>query len=244
MPKLNQILAIEKQTKANAYGELTRLHQLTQKTPLLSGLSRSYQPLDDEGEKFPPENHKLQLRLSTAINALTKALTPLMDITLQRDVANTEAKADIVVDGKVLLAQVPATYLLWLEKQLVDLGTFITKLPGLPPDEDWTYDDQQDCYRSNPVVTAKAKKIPKPFVKAEATKEHPAQVEVVHEDVLQGYWTTIKYCGGLPEHTLRLMRERCEKLLAAVRFAREQANLVEVRPAKAGEALLDYLFAP
>lgn len=242
MPKLNQILAIEKQTKTNAYGEFTALHQNAQKSQLLSGISRTYKSVDEDGERFPNEEHGVQIRLADVIAQSKKILVPWWDITLQRDQANTEAKSDVVVDGTALLRDVPATYLLWLEKQLNDLHTFITKLPHLPPDEVWTFDDQQDCYRSRDVETAKTKKIPKPFVKAEATKEHPAQVEVVHEDVVQGYWTTVKFSGALPQRQIRDMRERCEKLLAAVKFAREQANLTEVPKVHAGEAVLSYLF--
>lgn len=36
--------------------------------------------------------------------------------------------------------------------------------------------------------------------------------------------------------------ERVEKLQQAVKFAREEANAVEVEEMKAGEALLGYLF--
>lgn len=40
--------------------------------------------------------------------------------------------------------------------------------------------------------------VPRNHVKAEATDKHPAQVEVYHEDVPVGYWTTVKFSGALP----------------------------------------------
>lgn len=243
MPKLNQILAIEKQTKQNAHKQVTEVYQKLQKPALTAGLTRTYSPVDDDGEKFPPEKQNIQLRVPEALADVSAFLSPLFDITLQRDSANCSALADVVVDGQKILEQVPATYLLWLEKQLVDIHTIVCVLPTLPSDSSWTYDDGQGSYRSESIERAKTKKIPKPFVKAEATKEHPAQVDVVHEDVVTGYWKQVAFSGALPHDRARLLRDRVEKLLAAVKFAREQANLVEVAPVKAGDAVFSYLFA-
>lgn len=242
MTRLNQILAIEKQTKTKAHEEITRMHHNLQKLQLLSGISRTYEPLTEDGEKFPPERNLVQLRAQETIADMRKVMTPLYDITLQRDVANTEAKADVVVDGKTILKDIPATYLLWLEKQVTDMITFAGKLPALPQDDSWSFDEKTDCYRSDPTQTAKTKKIPKPFIKAEATKEHPAQVDVVHEDVVQGYWTTQKFSGALKATDIRQMKERAEELLKAIKFAREQANTVEIKKVQAGESVLNYIF--
>lgn len=243
MPKLNQILAIEKQTKQNSHKQVTEVYQKLQKPALTVGLTRTYSPVDDDGEKFPPEEQKIQLRVSEALVDVSSFLTPLFDVTLQRDAANCSALADVVVDNQKVLEQVPATYLIWLEKQLVDIHTIICVLPTLPSDSSWNYDDGQGCYRSEAIERAKTKKIPKPFIKAEATKEHPAQVDVVHEDVVTGYWKQVAFSGALPRDRVRLLRDRVEKLLAAVKFAREQANLVEAPPVKAGEAVFGYLFS-
>lgn len=243
MAKLNQILAIEKQTKQSAYEQVTGIHQMTQKDQLLQGISRTYKPLTEEGEKFPAENNAVQVRVEQSLKAVATALTPLFDVTLTRDTANCSAKSDVVVDGKVLLKSVPATYLLWLEKQLVDLHTIIVKLPTLPQSDTWKYSDQQECFATDAVETAKTKKIPSAFVKAPATEHHPAQVDVVHDDRVQGYWSTIKYSGALPRERAQLLRDRIEKLMAAVKFAREEANSTEAAKQFAGEQVFDFLFA-
>lgn len=242
MPKLNQILAIEKQTKQNAHKQVTEIYQKLQKPQLTVGLSRTYSPVDDDGERFPDEGQVVQLRVPDALKDVASFLSPLFDVTMSRDVANCTARTDVVVDGSKILEDIPATYLLWLEKQLVDIHTVVCTLPTLPQDANWTFDDGQDCYRSDPVERAKTKKIPKPFVKAEATKEHPAQVEVVHEDVVTGYWKQFAFSGAIPRKRQQELRARVEKLLAAVKFAREQANLVEAPKCVAGEAVFGYLF--
>lgn len=243
MPKLCQILAIEQQTKKNSAEQITEVYQLLQKDPLLAGISRTYKPLAEDGERFPAESNQVQLRVPHALDRVAGVMTPLYDIVAIRDQANSSARANVEVDGVTVLKDVPAVTLLFLEKQLTDLHTVICKLPELPQTETWTFDANADCYTTAPVETAKSKKIAKPFVKYEATKEHPAQVDVVTEDVLVGYWTTVKFSGALPKDRKRELRERCEKLLGAVKFAREQANQVDAPKVSLGKEVFSFLFA-
>lgn len=242
MPKLNQLLAIEKQTKENTRKQLTALYQQLQKTTLTVGLTRLYSPIDDEGEKFPDEVSQVQIRVPEVLQEVSRLSADLFNVTFCRDLANCEAKADIEIDGQVILADVPATYLLWLEKQLTDIHTVVVALPTLSADHTWEFDENQNCYRSESSERAKTKKVPKPFVKAEATKEHPAQVDVVHDDVVTGYWQQTSYSGALPRKEAQALRERVEKLLAATKMAREKANLVDAPKMVASKAIFEYLF--
>ena len=241
--KLNQIIAIEKGVKSSSFGELTEAHHLLQKPSLLAGISRTYQPKDEEGEAFPPEFTRVQASAETVIKDTAQILTKLFDVTAAKDWANCQARADIVVDGRTLAADVPATYLLFLEKQLVDLHTFVKKLPTLDPSETWTYDASSDSYVTEPIQTAKTKKIPRNHVKAEATEKHPAQVDVYMEDVVVGYWKTIKFSGALPASRVKDLLDRVDKLQQAVKFAREEANSVEAPDRKVGQSVFSYLFS-
>lgn len=247
MPKQNQILAIEKSVKQHAEKDLTKYHHGLQKGELLSGISRVYKPLDDDGERFPAETQKVQIRVPEVIKHTEEILSEMFDVVATKDWTNCKATSDVVVDRGtehevVLVKNAPATYLLWLEKQLNDLYTFVSKLPTLPASEKWEWDEQQNCYRSESFETAKKKKIPRAFVKYEATKEHPAQVETVMEDVLQGYWKITNYSGALPAQKVQEMKSRVEKLQKAVKFAREQANSVDAEQVKVAEKVLGYLF--
>jgi hypothetical protein len=149
----------------------------------------------------------------------------------------------VVVDGTVLLAQVPATYLLFLEKQLVDLYTFVKKLPVLDASESWVFDPSADCWATEPISTLKTKKIPRNHVKAVATDKHPAQVEVYYEDVAIGNWRTVKFSGALPARRVNELVNRVEKLQEAVKFAREEANNRDVTERKVGASVFHYLFS-
>jgi hypothetical protein len=242
MAKLNQIIAVEKSVKARAQSEITEAYQQLQKPALLAGLARTYRPKDEEGERLPPESTRVQLRTEETFKKVSAALTELLDVTLTKDLANCEARADVTVDGQVLIARAPVTYLLFLEKQLVDLHTFIKKLPVLDASESWVYDAAQDCFATEPVETLRTRKVPRNHVKAEATEKHPAQVEVYYEDITVGFWRTVKFSGALPARRVAELLERVEKLQRAVKFAREEANGYEVKNQKVGEALFSFLF--
>src|SRR5439155_26486740 len=155
---------------------------------------------------------------------------------------NCTARADVVLDGQPLLTQVPVTYLLFLEKQLVDLHTFVRKLPVLDAADSWTYDASADCWATEPVQTGKTKKVPRNHVKAEASEKHPAQVEMYYEDVVVGHWKTVKFSGALPARRVNELLERVEKLQQAVKFAREEANGVDVTDQEVGDRVFRYLF--
>lgn len=241
MAKLNQIIAVEKSIKSRSFQELTEAHHALQKQALLSGISRTYRPKDEEGEQFPPESTRVQVKAEEVIRRTADILTRLFDVTATKDYANCRAKADVVVNGGVLLKDVPVTYLLFLEKQLTDLHTFIKKLPVLDPAESWSFDPAADCFATEPIQTVKTKKIPRNHVKAEATEKHPAQVEVYYEDVVVGYWKTIKFSGALPQKRVHELLSRVEKLQQAVKFAREEANSTEVEEQKVGEKIFQYL---
>lgn len=242
MAKLNQIIAVEKSVKSKSFAELTEAHHAVQKPSLLSGISRVYQPKDEEGEQLPPESTRVQIRTEEILRDMGATITRLLDVTATKDWANCAARANVEVDGQTLLADVPVTYLLFLEKQLTDLHTFIKKLPVLDAAESWTFDNSADCWRTDPVRTIRTKKVPRNHVKAEATEHHPAQVEVYYEDVPVGYWSTTKFSGALPAKRVNELTDRVEKLQAAVKFAREEANSAEVTDKHVGDAVFGYLF--
>ncbi|MFC9955018.1 hypothetical protein ACFVIN_32150 [Streptomyces prasinus] len=242
MTKLNQIIAVEKGVKSKAVQDVNGAHQKVQKPALLSGISRTYQPKDEEGEQLPPESTRVQVQGEDVLREMAASLTRLFDVTATKDWANCAARADVVVEGRTVLAEVPVSYLLFLEKQLTDLHAFVRKLPTLDAAESWSHDPSTDWWKTDPVRTIRTKKVPRNHVKAEATEKHPAQVEVYYEDVPIGYWTTVKFSGALPARRLNELVERIEKLQQAVKFAREEANGTEVTDQRVGDAVFGYLF--
>ena len=242
MARLNQIIAIEKGLKSKSVQELSEAQKAIAKPALLSGISRTYRPKDEDGEQLQPESKRVQVKAEEIIRKTTAILTKLFDITATKDWTNCNARADVVVDDRTLLTQVPVSYLLFLEKQLADLYNFIKKLPVLDAAETWTFDPSADCWATEAIQTLKTFKLPRNHVKAEATEHHPAQVEVYYEDVTVGYWRTVKFSGSLPAQRINELLQRVEKLQQAVKFAREEANNAEVEQQEVGERIFQYIF--
>lgn len=243
MPKLNQIVALAGGTKSRAQAAMTAVHHKLQKPALLAGISRNYQPKDDDGDKLPSESVRVQITVADALDDVRDALIEMFDVVATQDSANCEADADVVVDGQTILKGIPATTLIFLEKQLTDMHTLFEKLPTLDPAEEWSYRDDVGSFATVAQQTTRTKKIPKAFEASPATKEHPAQVQVFQEDVIAGYWTQVKFSGAIPEARRKTLLERIVKLISAVKSAREDANGIEVVSVKIGESVFDYLLS-
>ena len=245
--KLNQILAIEKGLKSHGYGDFTKMHQGIQKEAAISGIARTYEVQNEGDVVLPSESTQVQVRVKDVMKDVQIKLTELFDVVATKDFSNCNAKADIVIDADsdkpyTLIKDVPVSYLLWVEKQLNDIYTFVKGFPVLAQTEQWTWNENQNCYSSVPAKTKVTKKISRPFVKYEATKEHPAQVDVVIEDEIVGFWTTIKFSSALPAKEVEAMKNKVQQLQKAVKFAREQANSIEVTQMKLGERILGFVF--
>lgn len=243
MVKLNQIVAVVNGKKTEAQKALTEVHRKCGQAELFNGINRTYKPLNDDGETFPDENKEVQYSTEQALLDCKEILTGLFDVVATQDYANGSAVADITVDGKIILQNVPVTYLLFLEKQLVDVNTFVSKLPVLDPAETWDKDQNKDVFVSKSYETNKTKKTLQHKVLYEATKEHPANVEKWTEDVVVGRYATKKFSGAMPARERKLMLEKVRKLQDAVKFARETANSLEIQQIKIGDNIFNYLLS-
>lgn len=242
MRKLNQVLAIEKGIKNRVTSRVTQLRNACQKSGLFNGFSKEFRPKEEGGETFPPERHDVQFRTGRVQAEVQKHLVELFDITASKDYANCEARANVEADGTVLLENVPVTYLLFLEKQLEHLGTVIDSLPTLDTAVRWKRDEATGQYVSDEQVTHRTAKVQRPITLAPATKEHPAQTQLVTEDQVIGHWHQRMYSGAMPVEEKEKLQERVVHLQEAVKQAREEANSAEAPPVQVGAKVLNYIF--
>lgn len=238
--RLNQIIAVEKSIKQKATEMLTALYKGVQHAALFEGFVKKYRPLQEGGEQYPPETKRVQLKATEVVRDALAALHELFDVTLVKDTGNTVAKADVVVDGVTLMKDVPASYLLFLEKQLTDLHTLVSKMPLLDNAEEWEFDKNAEVWKAAPTTTVRTKKIQKPLVLYPATDKHPAQTQLITEDETVGHWDMVKFSGAMSLPEGRAMVLRIERLKQAVKFAREQANEAPVQEVNT-QALFDWL---
>jgi hypothetical protein len=242
MARLNQIIAVVNGKKAQAKKVEETVYHNAQKAAMFEGIARTYSPLDDDGETFPKEVKYVQYRANDALSAVRASVSELLDATATQDWSNCKAVADIVVNGKVVLEKVPVTHLLFLEKQVMNLHTIVSKLPTLDPAEKWTFDKDLNCSVTESHETNKTKKVMRNHVKAEATDKHPAQVETYTEDVKVGEWSTVKYSGAMPASEKNALLARITGLQEALKISREEANQLEITPVKVGDRLFSHIF--
>ncbi len=243
MPKQHEILAVGLGKKAEAERVMTDAYHLIKKEELFDGFRKTYRPLDEvTGEKLASEVKNAQHRLPEVVSTVAKKLVELFDVTLTMDVGNQIAKAAVDVEGGPKFADIPVPTLLFLEKQLENLKTFVQTLPTPDAAEVWHQDVNQGLLATHPTDSHRTKKTQRAIVRYPATVEHPAQTEMISEDVLAGYWTTIKYTSRVPANVKAKMLERVVQLQDAVKVARERANSVEVTRRKVGDDMLAFVF--
>ncbi len=241
MTKQHEIVAIEADFKKRSKQEQTEVYKWIQKSDQYFGLNREYQAFEDDGERLPPEHKKIQRELLDDTQAFDDLSVRLLDLIATKDVTNTKAFADLVVDGEVLVERVPVTTLLSIEKELHHVRAFYGALPTLPLDTPWTKDEASGHYVSPEVETVRTKKEQIPIVLYDATKEHPAQTQLITKDVNAGVWRTRKTSTAIPEPSKRKLLARIDKLIDATKQARERANQTDVDDKKIGAAIFGYI---
>jgi hypothetical protein len=243
MAKLNQIIAIEKGIKAKSYQSLTDFNKLVQKPDLFNGVNKVYEKKDDASEDLPSEKKKVQYTVGEVLKNVERSLAELIRVTARKDYTNTTALADVKIDGKVLVSGAPVSFLLFLEKTLTDVRTFVNNLPILDESETWSYDEKAGLFTTEATKTHRTKKVQKPIVLYPATAEHPAQTQLITEDVIAGYWNQKKQSGAIPKTQKAKFIERVDVLLNAVKEARESANTTEENKSpEIADAVFDFVF--
>jgi hypothetical protein len=245
--KLATILGLLDAAKREAHETASRLYKLVQKPDLFAGHRRSYEPLTQDQDEVvvanvvPVEQKKVQLDAETLLKQVAGAWARFYDLQHTMDAADQGASADVVVDGAVLMSNVPVTTLLFLEKRLDDLRAFVAKLPVLDSSKDWSESDVPNVFRSDPVSTATTKKIRRHKVTVQPTQHQPAQVDIWNDDVPIGAWTRVEFSGGVTARRYAELMTRVDALRYAVKIAREEANRVDAPDRTGAERVFRYV---
>ncbi|TGO03524.1 hypothetical protein PN36_05170 [Candidatus Thiomargarita nelsonii] len=254
-PLLHEILAIEQEYKANAERARNQsIETFRSKQKHFTGMRRTFRPFavdeqmgDEGGERLEAET-RLVKTVAEELEQMLKSVSEAVDLGYQIDQANTRAKADIVIDDDVIAKDVPATFLLQLEKRLREIRAVLKEIPCFDPVRLWSLDpgaDKKYVLRAEPVTTIRKQRTKKYNVMYEATKEHPAQVDIVEIEEPIGEIRSYEWTGMLSPGSKTAILEQLEKLLSAVKTARSRANIVVVdNEKKIARKLFNYLLKP
>lgn len=249
MPKLHEVVAIEGglQTVArDANNEAIKT--FGKKDEHFIGRVRAISHFAEEDTKLDTvEESELVTTVPDKLLYLKWPNVRALDAYLQKESANQEAKADIEIDGHTLVAGVPATVLLGLETKLVEFRKVIEVIPTLAPGQDWQEDFTKRAqggvyYGQHEDVTFRTKRILKPIIMAPATKEHPAQVQAVQEDTPVAKIITRHWSGMMSSADKSQLLERADRLIRAVKRARQRANMTEAPKKHIGQDLIEFIF--
>ena len=124
----------------------------------------------------------------------------------------------------------------------------IAAIPTLDPAKGFKPDPDQgaDIFVAREVTKPRTRKGKKLYIKYEATEKHPAQTELIDEDIPVGTTTDQEWSSLITPAKKAELLEKAEILSRAVSRARAKANehAIEVKELKIGETLLDFVFKP
>jgi hypothetical protein len=242
MTRQCEIVAVASGIKSRTQKNVTELYKLLQRD-VFGGLSRTYTPKMDDGDQYPAEHKKLEATVKPIVIRASTEWERLIDVIVTQDTGNSLASANIEIDGKVLAENVPAVTLIFLEKHFQDIRSFVGRLPTLDPTKHWEFSEDADAYTASR-ESVKTKKTIKHKVVVQPTDKHPAQVVTDTIDEVEGTWKITEFSGAIPETKKRETIEQVDKLLDAIKIAREKANATEIKQIKVAKGMLDFVFQP
>lgn len=250
MSKLHELLAVN--TNLENQGNKTRAELMTTFDKKRHHFGEKLVTFKSNAEGATPvteEQSDIQTTVHKELEWISGILTKTIDVGHQIDVANTQAKADIVTeDGTAIAKDVPATSLLQLEKQIQKVHELLVTIPTLDPAKGFAQDTSREkgIYKAREVTKNRTRKEQRPLVLYPATDKHPAQTQLVTEDVPVGTILEQEWSALLTPATKGDLLERTEILLRAVKKARARANEldIDVTTQRIGKTIFDYLFAP
>lgn len=252
-PELHELLAV----RTTLADETKRIHA---ETAELLGKPQAFR------ESIKKYDHLIELDSAAAKEALeaSKTTTSLMTTTvlerlkydaghlarymtlrLQIDEGNRDAKADLIVDGEVLMQDLPALFLQPLEQWLVDFRSRIIRAPtvqnNLAVEQVAIRDLTGVWHVKDPSVTLAEETITVFTSVAKATDKHAEQVREVPTRKTVGRYTEDVWYGSLTSAQKADILTRIDKMVMAVQEARSRANRVPVPQKRQTEVITNYI---
>lgn len=253
MAQLHELLAAEK-TPTGAWNSLLEETHKKFKTPATyyDGYSKKLQMLEDT-----PANKVLEAQALEEKPVVTTVYETLEwvfgiyaraeDLQFQKNSTNARATATVMWEGAPFLENLSVDELLGLEARLTKIRGLFMDIPTLDASKHWKRNPDISPHiweTMYPEENTKTEKTIVPVITVAATKEHPAQVQIVPKDVVVGQITKISRSGAATAAQKADAIKRVDDLLIEVKQARMRANQTEVVPGAIGQVLVDFLLEP
>lgn len=252
MGKLHQHLAVESDVKG-AEEKIRKecFKTFSSKSAHYDGHYNIFKPLeatvDGDGSEIEEEKHIVDT-VPHKLAYIQTSIVRLIDFILQKEIANTNAKADLVIeedDGTetIIAENIPATMLLTLEKKLIQIRDLYNTIPTCDPLKRWIKDPTEDhrYITEKPETRIRSKKTAKPIVLYDATDKHPAQTQMINEDIPYGKLEITHKSGRMTSADKSGLMERIDTLIRGIKKSRQKANDQELTNDKIGKKLFNYI---
>ena len=245
MGKLHELLAVEGDLSNTADKVIAEaVNTFTKKNEHFMGQVRSVVMFDDSrsGENATEEK-ALVTTVQKKLDYVSGMVSKYWDAILRKEQTNQKATADLIFDGEVVYAALPATFLLGMESRLKKLRVIYEAIPTLNPNAVWELDTAagEGIYRSPTTANMRTEKTVKHKILYEATKEHPAQIEKWNEDVPIGRIESTVVSGMFTPAEKSRVIGRIDQLIRAVKQARQRANDTKVENTEIGAKLFELI---
>ncbi len=252
MTKLHELLAAEK-TPTGAWNQLYEdtLKKFKNPAHFYEGHSKSLAMIEEtDGNKAIESQSREEKPVPTNVyDTLEYALDIFAraeDLQFQKNSTNRIATGTVLWDGSPFLENMPVDELLGLESRLTKMRQLFAEIPTLDATKHWRHAEGMGRVweTEHPEETTKTEKQLLPVIMAEATKEHPAQIEAVQKDVVVGKFTTIKRCGSATAQQKAEAIKRIDELIIQIKQARMRANETEVEKITVADVIVKLILEP
>jgi hypothetical protein len=249
MGKLHQHLAVE-ESKATIYKSTMEeaIQTFSKRDHLLKGrITEQQSKLTEEDSLYPEYPNKTE-NLPVAETVIGKIMwvlqhaTAYYDLSAQKDGANCQAKADLMIGGVAILKDVPAITLLFVENKLKSIRNLLAQTKTLDAARNWEkHESQANVWEGDPVSRTIKQSVPEFITAAPASDRHAAQVVQVAKEEIRAISTATELSGFMPTAEKANLLMRCDELIQAAKQARQTANDQEVTEVKIAGPIFDYL---
>jgi hypothetical protein len=252
-PELHEVLAVQGDLEANAKRVLKEgIDTFVNREAHFSGHERSlrmFQEKDQHLEAAHAEHQELTTTVGAKLKYVQGPIGKHWDCIAQKERTNQEARADVIVDGKVIAKDVAVGALIAYERELKEYRTLVDSIKTLAPGKKWELDDTltaadgskgvyRDAFLDKKLKTVQtiAHKILVP-----ANEQHPAQIEKWKENEPVGEFTQQTLSGKITPAEKSKKLAKVSALIAGVKKARMRANKTPVVKVAVSKAFFGFI---
>ena len=249
MGKLHELLAVE-DSLLTKFKKLVEegVDTFSKKEHLFKGATirqeSAFEKDDIQYKEYPDitETVPVQETVASKLDYIAESASHYFDSVASKDATNCTAKSDLVIDGTVVISNVPAVTLLFIENKFKSLRNLLESIKTLDQAKVWAgSSDQLNVFRAP--ETSKVAKVPveEHVIIVQSTDKHPAQVAKTTKHQIVATRYQVEMSGLITSARKSDLMGKCDKIINAAKQARQRANDISIDQRVVGKHLFDYL---